>query len=125
MGTATLLKIMCEGNNEIRIMTEEDYLAIHGAGRQEMGESALHKNKGNNSDKVWKKLVERQAAKDRELCDRRQQLREEYYDLVLKGEIRQPTRFERLIAIANGHPDNASVQAARTILERENINWQI
>lgn len=41
----------------MQILTEEQYLAINGASRQGIGEAALHKNKGNNSDKMWSKLV--------------------------------------------------------------------
>jgi len=113
-----------EKQTEIPIMDEETYLAINGAGRQDIGEPALHKNKGNNSDKTWSKLVNAQAEKDRALIEKRQQLREEYAQKVALGELRPPTRTEKLIATANGHEDNPSVQAARRILEKQGIDWK-
>ncbi len=107
------------------VIDEETYLSINGASRQDIGDSALHKNKGNNSDKQWSKLVNAQLKKDQKLCELRQKLREEYQQKVEKGEIRPPTRIETLINIANGHNDNESVQAARRLLEKRNINWKI
>ena len=34
---------------------DEEYLSISGASRQNIGDSAFHKNKGNNSEKTWSK----------------------------------------------------------------------
>lgn len=110
--------------DEIPVMDEETYLSINNVGRQGFGDSALHKNKGNNSDKMWSKIVDRQAQKDTELAKRRQELREEYAQKIEKGELRQPTRLEKLIATANGHEDNESVQAARRILEKQGVSWK-
>lgn len=98
----------------------ETYLAINGAGRQGIGDAALHKNKG-KSDRAWSAAVERQAAKDRELCDRRQALRLEYAAKVAAGEIRPPTRIETLQRIAAGHPDNAATIAARKLLAKRGL----
>lgn len=111
------------GRIEIQVITEEQYLAINGASRLGIGDSALHKNKGNNSDKTWKKLVDNQLRKDLELVERRDQLRKEYWAKVEAGELRPPTRIESLISTANGHPDNEATKAARILLERRNISW--
>jgi hypothetical protein len=108
----------------VQVIDEEAYLSINGACRNDIGDSALHKNKGNNSDKQWSKLVNYQAEKDRELISRREKLRLEYKEKVSKGEIRPPSRVERLLSIAAGHEDNASVQAARRLLEKQGISWQ-
>ena len=43
------------------VMEEETFLSINGASRQDIGDSAFHKNKGNNSDKIWSKMVNAQA----------------------------------------------------------------
>ena len=112
-----------ENNPQCIVMDIETYLSINNASRQDIGDSALHKNKGNNSDKTWAKIVNRQLQKDIELCELRDKLRNEYNEKVLKGEIRPPTRIEKLISIAKGHSDNESVQAARRILSKNNINW--
>jgi hypothetical protein len=72
-------------------------------------------------------MVNAQAEKDRNLIARREELRKEYYT----GELRPPYlsgflivfRTEKLITIANGHPDNESVIAARRILDKNSIKW--
>lgn len=106
------------------VMEEETYLSINGASRQDIGDSAFHKNKGNNSDKTWSKMVNAQAEKDRKLIAKREELRKEYWLKVAQGELRPPTRNEKLISTANGNPDNESVIAARRLLEKRNINWK-
>ena len=98
----------------------ETYLAINGASRQGIGDAALHKNR-TRSDSVWSEAVERQAVKDRELCQRRERLRLEYAAKVAAGEIRPPTRIETLQRIAAGHPDNAATIAARKLLEKREL----
>jgi hypothetical protein len=108
---------------EIKIIDEETYLSINGASRQDIGDAAFHKNKGNNSDKTWSKMVNAQVEKDRKLILRREELRTEYWSKVNAGELRPPTRFEKLISIANGHPDNESVIAARRILDKNGIKY--
>ena len=106
------------------VMDEETYLSIKGASRQDIGDSAFHKNKGNNSDKTWSKMIDAQAEKDRCLIIRREELRQEYWHKIENGEFRQPTRNERLIATAKGNPDNECVIAARRLLEKKGIDWQ-
>ena len=106
------------------IMEEETYLSINGASRQDIGDSAFHKNKGNNSDKTWSKIVNAQAEKDRKLIIKREELRKEYWQKVENGELRPPTRNEKLISTANGNPDNECVIAARRLLEKKGIDWR-
>ena len=103
---------------------EEIYLTQHGASRQDIGESALHKNKGNNSDKTWRKLVDRQAQKDAETIEKRNLLRSEYNKQIAEGKLRTPTRYEKLISTANGHEDNASTHAARNVLSKTQVDWE-
>jgi len=102
-----------------RVIDEEAFLTQNGASRQDIGECALHKNipEGN----IRKRLIEAQAAKDRTLVEKRATLREEYRSKIAAGEIRPPSRIEQLIATANGHPDNESVQAARRLLVKQGL----
>ena len=111
--------------SDIPIIDMETFLAMNDAGRQLIGDSALHKNKGRNSDKTWKKMVDYQNQKDSVLCDKREQLRQEYEKMVENGEIRPPSRFERLIRVANGMDDLESVQTARRLLLKRNIDWEL
>ena len=112
-------------NNDIPVMDEETYLTVNGASRQDIGDSALHKNRGNNSDKTWTKIVDAQAKKDTDLVNRREELRKEYNDKVAKGELRPPTRMEHLISTANGMEENEATQAARRILTKRGISWKL
>ena len=114
---------IAENGADIPVMDEETYLAINGA-PSGFGDPALHKNRGGMSDKAWTKIVDRQAAKDRELMAKRESLRQEYNEKVEKGEIRPPNRNEKLISIAQGHPDLESTQAARRILQKKGVSWE-
>ena len=108
----------------MNVMDEETYLSINGASKLNIGDSAFHKNKGNNSDKTWSKMINAQSEKDRSLINKRAELREEYWQKVENGEFRPPTRNEKLISTANGNPDNECVIAARRLLEKKGIDWQ-
>ena len=105
-------------------ITEEEYLSINGASRQDIGDSAFHKNKGGNSDKTWSKMIDAQSEKDRRLITKRAELRKEFWQKVENGELRPPTRNEKLIATANGNQDNECVIAARRLLEKKGIDWR-
>ena len=106
------------------IATEEDYLAMNGASRQDIGESALHKNRGGKSDKAWNRIIKAQSQKDFALIIKRGELRKEYEQKKAAGEIQEPSRLERLKATASGMPELLAVQAARRILERKGIDWK-
>lgn len=95
-------------------VSEEQYLASKGASRQGIGESALHKNI--QEGRAKRQMIDRQAQSDRELIDKRDALRKEYRAKVKSGEIRKPTRQERLERIAQGQPDNEATQAAQRLL---------
>jgi len=105
-------------------MTEEEYLSSVGLSRQDIGESALHKNRGGKSDKQWAKTVDAQAAKDRELITKRDAARKDYADKIASGELRAPTRTEQLIRTAQGHEDNEATMSARRVLEKRGIKWE-
>jgi hypothetical protein len=109
---------------DIPVLTEEEYLAQQGYGRGAIGEAGLHRSSNNISRKVWQKKVDAQFDKDAEVVKKRAELRQEYQDKVVAGEIRSPSRFEELIKKANGHPDNEAVQAARRLLEKKGIDWE-
>lgn len=111
-----------EKAKNIPIIDQETYLEQHGASRQDIGESALHKNIPYGKPRA--QLLKRQSEKDAALVEKRDKLRKEYNQKVESGEIRPPTRMEKLIATANGVEDNESVQAARRILEKQGIDWK-
>lgn len=100
----------------------ESYLAQRGA-HKSFGDPALHKSHTRHSKKTWQKLIDHQAAKDLILAEQRESLRQEFYELVAAGILREPTRIERLICTAKGHSDNESVKAARRLLTKRGIRW--
>lgn len=106
------------------VMDEETYLSIKGASRQDIGDSAFHKNKGSLSNKTWSKMIDAQSEKDRRLINKRAELREEYWRKVKNGEIRELTRNEKLIATANGQIENECTIAARRLLDKKGIDWR-
>ena len=86
-----------------------------------------------NLDKV-KTGFETARAKERRLkegeavaaahAEKRAAARNEYEALVAAGKVRPPTNVEKLLRTATGHPDNASVQAARRVLTKRGIDWR-
>jgi hypothetical protein len=106
------------------VMDEETYLSIKGASRQDIGDSAFHKNKGSLSNKTWSKMIDAQSEKDRRLIIKRDELRKEYWRKVKNGEIRELTRNEKLIATANGQIENECTIAARRLLDKKGIDWR-
>ncbi len=111
-------------SNRIRIIGEEAFLEAHGAGMADLGDPSLHRLPGlHDHHPARLSAIRRQAAADHAWQERRQALRREYAEQVARGAIRPPTRTERLLATAQGHPDNASVQAARRLLGRMGVDW--
>lgn len=53
--------------------------------------------------------------------NRRNKAIEEYHEKVEKGELIPRTKEERILCIAQGHPDNNSTQAARRLLVKKGI----
>ena len=107
----------------IPVMTEDEYLASKGYGNSFYSEPALHKGIQKTSlqqDRLLNIHIERSQKYSVE----RNAIKEEYQQLLDKGDIRQPTRVERIIKAANGHPDLDSTQAARRIAFIERISWQ-
>ena len=49
---------------------------------------------------------------------------QEYKKLVETGVLRDKTKIERQITIAQGHEDLESTQAARRLLAKRGIDWE-
>lgn len=102
------------------IATKDEYVRMHS---QPIGEPALHVQVG-ASQKDRDKRAKAQWIRDGKIIARREELRREYDERVSAGEIRTPSRTERYIAAANGHPENESTQAARRILKKMGVSWE-
>lgn len=104
-----------------KTMTEEDYLASKGYGLAALGDPAMHAYHRRPSKAQKKRLEEMLGMKLNKWQKNRDKLREEYREKVKNGEIRPPTRIERLMQRAKGHPDKSSTQAARRILRKQGL----
>lgn len=71
-----------------------------------------------------KKYIQDAQKAAQEYQEKRQQAKQRYQELVSQGKIVPPTRLHELVRTAAGHPDNASVQAARrSLLKRYGITY--
>lgn len=109
-------------NTRTKVMTEEEYLASKGYGRQGFGDVALAK--GNYRNRAGQAILSRQNRKDVEYQNRRTELRAEYNMLVRSGKIREPSIVEQLLKAAKGRSENESVKAARRALAKRGIDWR-
>lgn len=100
-----------------KIMSFEQFAAQECASRQRLGDAGLHNPAGHISRRTWKAIVERQAERDRQLVERRSELREEFRRLVAEGHIIEPTADQRLEATSKGEGERAA--AARRILAKK------
>ena len=102
-----------------RKMSLDDYLISKDVGYP-LSDFLLDKLRCNRQIRTQrgKKKFEKECEKHRnEYAEKRRKAIEEYNQLVECGEIIPKTHLDKTIEHAHGHPDNASTQAARRILE--------
>lgn len=100
------------------VMTEDEYLASRGAPFMKGAEPALHRTPGGFA-KGQREKYQNQVQEDMKANNkRREELRKEYAKKLESGEIREPTRTERLTRTAEGDELLESTQAARRLLEK-------
>ena len=110
-------------NSPTPVMTEDEYLASKGYRDSFYSEPVLHKGIQKTAHHQ-ERLSSINIEKNKTYLTERSAIKEEYQNLLDRGEIRQPTRIERIIKAANGHSDLESTQAARRIALAEGISWQ-
>ena len=103
-------------------MTEEGYLAFKGASRQGFADAALHKNI--QEGRAKQEALKRMSTKDKILMEKRETLRTEYAEKIKSGEIKAPTRIDKLVDVAHGMGENEAVKAARRLLEKQGVDWR-
>lgn len=106
------------------MMSRDDYIRAAG-GKSYSPNSALHHNKGNCPDKQWSKMARDEFRKAMASTRNDWELGEEYDAKVQSGELRPLTRIEHLTWKAHGHEDLQSTQAARSLLAKKGINWEL
>jgi len=98
------------------VMTEEQYLESKGVGMSSLGDFGMHRYPRRPSKTEQTRTKNLVLQNQNEWQEKRDELREEYRQLVLQGEVHAPSRVERLMETAKGMPENSAVQAARRIL---------
>ncbi len=95
------------------------------AANRKVGEAdhSFLRGRGNVSNRAIKAQDARYKAEVKAKYDERAALRTQYDNLVAKGSTRPPSYIESLISKAQGHSDNASVQAARRLLAKKGIKF--
>lgn len=114
----------------VQKLTLDEYLAQRGL-RSPVDDFMIDKLKlPHGQSKYDERKMHENAQKSRqEYHAKREAAIKEYYSKIDSGEIVQPTQVERYIKAAQGHPDNASTQAAQRILKKRgytqdnNGNW--
>ena len=101
----------------MRVLTFEQYCAEHGVGKLP-DTVEFHRLPGLSGRSRYRAIAEGQR-RGTEWALTRRKLTVEYYKLVKAGEIRPPTRQERLEFLASGHPDNERTQAAKRLLAKD------
>lgn len=106
-------------------MSQDEFLAKHGVAFP-VSDYMLEKCRLPHGQTARQaKLAEKNLLKHLdEYHKKRQQTMELYDKLVMDGKIIPLTPTEKLIHTAHGHPDNASVQAARRMCKKRGIDWQ-
>lgn len=114
----------------VQKLTLDEYLAQRGL-RSPVDDFMIDKTKlPHGQSKYDERKMHENAQKSRqEYHAKREAAIKEYYSKIDSGEIVQPTNVERYIKAAQGHPDNASTQAAQRVLKKRgytqdnNGNW--
>lgn len=101
---------------DVPVMTLEQFAAARGLKTTADVDAHIHAGlRSAPQTKTYKRWNERALA---DLQAQRDETARLYREAVARGVIRPPSSLERLIANANGHDDNESVQAARRILAK-------
>lgn len=112
------------GSKQPRVMSLDEYMASKGVSDPLSGYLDDKTRIPHGETQRQKERREKEAAEARkEYEKKRAEARAGYQALVDAGKVRPPTKIEEKLRIAKGHPDNASVQAARRSLEKRGIDW--
>jgi hypothetical protein len=110
--------------NKAKPVSRESFMAQQGAASMGHSEPALHRLPGVKDTKK-QELIAGQTQKAAEWQSKRDVASAKYDEAVQRGEVREPTRIERLATAAGGHPDNESTQAAIRLLSKTIAEEQV
>ena len=102
----------------MEIIDFETFAAQHGHDRFAM-DVAVQRLPGASVGQK-KRIIDRELSKITENARCREELREEYNNLVISGKIRPPTHIETIVAASLGNPESEQTKAAKRVLEKRN-----
>jgi hypothetical protein len=103
--------------NKAKPVSRDSFMAQQGASNMGHSEPALHRLPGVQPNRK-EQLIAGQANKAAQWQGKRDAASTQYDEAVKSGDVREPTREERLQSAASGHPDNESTQAALRLLAK-------
>lgn len=108
-----------------RVMSLDEFMGAKGVSSPLSGYMDDKKRLPHGETQRQSERRQEEAAKARvEYEKKREAARVEYKALVDSGKVRPPTEIERRLKVAQGRSENASVQAARRVLEKRGIDWR-
>lgn len=107
-------------------MTLDEFLGLHGVGFSLSGTSLDKCRFPHGLTRQQHRQMMKSSEKENDAYyEKRSYWTEQYYHLLSLGEIQEKSRKECTMQKAKfGHPDNASVQAARRICQKRNWEWE-
>lgn len=105
-------------------VSRDSFMAQRGAGNMGHSDPALHRLPG-IKDNRKQQLIAGQANKAADWQTKRDEASSEYDEAVKNGDVREPTRIERLATASSGHLDNESTQAAIRLLSKQIADEQV
>lgn len=113
-------------DTEVLILSRNEFLGLQGLSFpiSDYLEDKMRGNINFSSGKQREKFTKEARINIDSYHDRRNKAIQENDHLVASGKIKPPTRIQKSLKIAQGHPDNRSVQAARRMLAKRGYDWQ-
>lgn len=113
-------------DTEVLILSRNEFLGLQGLSFpiSDYLEDKMRGNRNFLSGKQREKFTKEARINIDSYHDRRNEAIQEYDLLVASGKIKPPTQIQKSLKIAQGHPDNQSVQAARRMLAKRGYDWQ-
>lgn len=101
------------------VQSFEEFYAVNR--KQDEPDHSFLRGRMNVSDRNIKLQDAQYNAEIAAKYDEKERLRAEYELQVISGLIVEPSRIERALKAASGHPDNPATQAAKRLLEKYGV----
>lgn len=111
---------------KVQILSRDEFLGLQGLSSPISGylDDKLRGNRNFSSGNQREKFTKEARTHIDCYHDRRNKAIQKYDSLVAIGKIKPPTQIQKSLKVAQGHPDNQSVQAARRMLAKKGYDWK-